>query len=84
MGREAATAAPAKVLRLEGQVGTLRPGANGDVALFRVEEGEFELVDPRRVKRTAKTRLVNTLTLVGGRTLPPEAPNEPAPWIKRS
>jgi predicted amidohydrolase len=26
-------------------IGTLRPGAEGDVAIFRLEEGEFEFVD---------------------------------------
>src|SRR5688572_18731922 len=63
---EASTAAPARVLRLEGTVGTLRPGAQADVALFTVEEGDFSLTDTRKVSRTARIRLRNTLTLAGG------------------
>ena len=80
---EACTAAPAKVLRLEGQIGTLRPGARADVAVVQMEEGDFELVDTRRVKRTAPIRLRNTATIVGGRVLPAEAPNQKAPWMIR-
>jgi len=78
---EAATAAPAKVLGLEGKIGTLRVGAQADVAVFEVEEGQFELVDTRRMTRTGRMRLRNVATLVGGRELPPEAPNERAPWM---
>src|SRR5688500_1289487 len=78
---EASTAAPARVLRLEGTIGTLRPGAQADVALFTVEEGEYQLTDTRKVSRTGRMRLRNMLTLAGGRELPHEAPNERAPWM---
>jgi dihydroorotase len=78
---DAATAVPARVLGLSGLIGTLRPGAPADVALFRVETGAFQLQDTRGVARTGNTRLHNTLTLVAGRPLPPEPPNQPAPWI---
>ncbi len=78
----AATETPARVLRLDGQIGTLRPGARADVALFQVETGAFPLVDARRVERTGTTRLRCTLTLLEGRPLPPELPNQPAPWIR--
>ncbi|HEU5314968.1 MAG TPA: amidohydrolase/deacetylase family metallohydrolase [Chloroflexota bacterium] len=80
---ERSTAAPARVLRLEGQVGTLRPGARADVALFRLDQAPKELVDTRRVKRTSPVRLTSVLTLVGGRALPAEAPNERAPWMAK-
>ena len=79
----ASTAAPAKVLRLEGQIGTLKPGARADVALFTLDQNSHDLVDTRRIKRTAPTKLQNTLTLVAGRELPPEAPNQRAPWMRR-
>ncbi|HET7767844.1 MAG TPA: amidohydrolase, partial [Chloroflexota bacterium] len=67
----------------DGVVGSLRRGVPADVALFNVENGEFPLVDTRKVSRTIPVRLQNTLTLVGGRELPPEAPNERAPWMRR-
>lgn len=80
---ERSTAAPAKILRLDGEIGTLRPGARADVALFRLAEEPKELVDTRRVKRTSPVQLKSVLTLVGGRELPAEAPNVRAPWMTK-
>jgi dihydroorotase len=78
---EAATAHPAAVLGLQGEVGTLKPGAYADVALFRMEEGTFPFYDTRRVLREGGQRLRNTLTLVGGQPLPELPAEPPAPWI---
>lgn len=77
----ASTDTPARVLGLQGKIGTLRPGARADMSLFQMEQGDFSLVDTRRVQRSAPTRLHSTLTLVAGRALPAEAPNQPAPWM---
>jgi dihydroorotase len=78
---ERATARPAQVLGLAGEVGTLRPGAYADVALFRLEEGSYPFYDTRQVRRDGRQRLRHVLTLVGGQELAhlPEEP--PAPWI---
>src|SRR5215471_5253684 len=40
-----ATAAPAKILGYEGTVGTLRPGANADIALIERRNGNVDLID---------------------------------------
>src|SRR6185437_7596279 len=40
-----ATAAPAKIMGYEGTIGTLRPGANADIALIERRPGKFELKD---------------------------------------
>ena len=77
----AATAVPARVLGLSGEIGTLRPGAVADVAVFQIEAAAVALTDTRGQTRTGQTRLRNTLTLVAGRPLASEPPNEPAPWI---
>jgi dihydroorotase len=76
---EAATVRPAAVLGLDAEVGTLRPGARADVALFRLHEGRFPLQDIHGNVREARRLLRNTATFVGGRELerlplPPRAP----------
>jgi dihydroorotase len=76
-----ATAHPARVLGLEGKVGTLRPEAYADVALFRLEEGSFPFYDTRRVRRDGRQRLRHVLTLIGGQELAPLPEEPPAPWI---
>ncbi|MBC7257586.1 MAG: amidohydrolase family protein, partial [Chloroflexi bacterium] len=40
-----ATAIPARVLGMQGKIGTLAEGAEGDATLLRLEEGAFPLVD---------------------------------------
>ncbi|HEU4349673.1 MAG TPA: amidohydrolase/deacetylase family metallohydrolase [Actinoplanes sp.] len=75
----AATVRPARVLGLDA--GTLAVGAPADVAVFRVEKGEFEVVDAHRQVRRAPLRLVNEATYVGGRRLRPGWPAPPPPWI---
>jgi dihydroorotase len=66
---EASTVRPAAVLGLGGEVGTLRPGAQADVALFRLYEGSFSLQDIHGNVRDARRLLRNTKTFVGGREL---------------
>jgi dihydroorotase len=39
------TDAPARTIRREGKLGTLKPGAHGDVTILRLEEGRFTLRD---------------------------------------
>jgi dihydroorotase len=61
--------------------GTLAEGVPADVAVFRVAEGAFEVVDAHRQTRRAPVRLVNEATYAGGRLLRPRWPAAPAPWI---
>jgi dihydroorotase len=74
-----ATVHPARVLGLEA--GTLAEGVPADIAVFRVQEGAFEVVDAHRQTRRAPVRLVNEATYAGGRLLRPRWPAAPAPWI---
>jgi dihydroorotase len=76
---EAATVRPARVLGLEREIGTLKPGSRADVALFTLYEGSFPLQDIHGNVRDVERLLRNTLTIVGGRELerrplPPRAP----------
>ncbi|MFO1025454.1 MAG: amidohydrolase/deacetylase family metallohydrolase [Acetobacteraceae bacterium] len=70
-----ATATPAKLMGYEGTVGTLKPGANADVSVFELRDGNFELIDADKEKIVAKRRLIAQLTLKDGRVWyerPPE------------
>ena len=66
---QASTARPAQVMGLQDEVGTLRPGALADVALFRIESGDFTFYDVRMNPRESKQLVRNTLTIVNGREL---------------
>ena len=80
----AATERPAQVMGLQNEIGTLKPGALADVALFRLESGEFTLYDVRMNPRTGKQLVRNTLTIINGHELPVTADPPPAPWIQLS
>jgi len=70
-----ATARPAAAIR-RPDLGTLRVGSVADIALWRLEEGDFVFHDVGMDERRGTRRLVNTLTLVDGQILPrlPERP----------
>src|SRR6201990_2589221 len=61
------TAAPARIMGYEGTVGTLKPGANADVAVFGLRDGSFELKDSDGEVVTAKRRLLCQTTIKDGR-----------------
>ncbi len=61
------TAAPARIMGYEGTVGTLKPGANADVSIFELRDGNFELIDSDGDKITAKRRLITRMTVKEGR-----------------
>ncbi|MFQ5827912.1 MAG: amidohydrolase/deacetylase family metallohydrolase [Candidatus Methylomirabilia bacterium] len=62
----AATATPARVIGREGELGTLKPGAIADLAVFGLEEGEFEFHDSDGNSLRGRHRLVPTLTIKDG------------------
>lgn len=61
-----ATAAPAQVLGLDKEIGTLQVGAAGDVAIFAPEQGEFPLTDCEGETLMARQRLVPWLVIRAG------------------
>ncbi len=62
----AATANPAKAIGRAGQLGTLTPGAVADVAVFRLDTGEFDFEDAHGDHMTGRQRLTPMLTLRAG------------------
>jgi dihydroorotase len=62
-----ATAVPAKILGYQGTIGTLKPGANADLALLERRNGDFALTDSDGNTVTAKERLIARTTIKDGR-----------------
>ena len=75
---ERATSRPALAMRRPDH-GTLKPGSAADVALFRMEEGEYVFRDVQMRPRRGTKRLISTLTMIDGAVLPrvPERPLHP-------
>ena len=69
---------------LQDELGTLRPGALADVALFRIERGAHTFYDVHMNARRGKDLVRNTLTIVNGRELPLTTDGPQAPWIELS
>jgi len=78
---EAATSRPAAVMGLQSEVGTLKPGALADVALFRIDEGDFAFYDVHMNRRDGKQLIRNMQTVINGRVMQPLADPPPAPWM---
>jgi dihydroorotase len=79
----AATARPAEVLGLQ-PLGTLRPGALADIALFTIQQGRFPLYDIHMNMREGTQLIRNTMTIASGRPLRRLPDPAPAPWIELS
>jgi dihydroorotase len=62
-----ATTNAANTFRFPQGLGTLREGALADVAVFSLEEGNFELTDAMGAKRTGHRKLVPVSTVKAGR-----------------
>ena len=79
---ERATSRPAAAMR-RPDLGTLNPGSPADIALFRLEEGNYTFHDVAMAARPGTKRLVSTLTLLDGEPLPSLPERELAIWSER-
>ena len=68
---ECATINPARTFRFPNQPGTLRVGAEADVAVFQILEGDFEMMasslDGPLEKRIVHRKILPVATVKGGR-----------------
>lgn len=78
----AATIRPAEVMGMQQEIGTLRPGALADVALWKLSEGDFTFYDIHMQPQQGKQLLTNTLTLINGREMAHTTDDPPMPWIE--
>ncbi len=76
-----ATINAARAVRLD-DVGRIGVGDRADVALFRLEDGNFEFHDIAMESRAGSKLLVNTATLVDGHELPRQRERELHFWAK--
>ena len=63
---EMSTTTPAKALRQEGVIGTLKLGAMADVTISELARGEFEFLDVLHEKRVAPARILPEVVIHGG------------------
>jgi dihydroorotase len=61
------TTNPAQAMGKGDTLGTLKPGAEGDVTICNIESGSFTLTDSNGVSRVAKERIVPVAALRNGR-----------------
>ena len=63
---KAATATPARLMGMEGQIGTLKPGAYADVVVLREKQINFIHKDFKDDALEANTLLVPQMTICSG------------------
>ncbi len=77
----ASTSRPAEVMGMGEQLGSLKPGAMADVAMFTIDQGHFPFYDIHMNRRDGTQLIRNTCTIVNGRVLSRLAAEPEAPWI---
>ena len=73
------TANPAKMLRMEDEIGTLQPGREADVSVLEVLTGRFRLSDNSGSEVIAERLVVPAWCMRAGRVVPANSPLVPAP-----
>jgi dihydroorotase len=68
---ERTTINAARAMNFGVEIGTLKPGAEADVAIFELRSGEFGLVDSEGQTRVARQKLVPVATVRNGKVFYP-------------
>ena len=68
---ERATLRASRVFNFGAEIGTLKPGAESDIGVFELQEGEFTFADSDGKTRTGRQKLAPVTTVKGGRLFPP-------------
>jgi len=67
---EISTTKPAEILGFEGKLGTLKPGAEADIAIFDLEDGKFTFYDVRGNSLAGQKLLKPYMVIKGGEIVP--------------
>lgn len=70
---ERVTVNPARVFDFGAEIGTLRPGAEADVSVLEVREGNFTFTDSDGKTRAGRQKLAPVVTVGGGKLFYPSA-----------
>lgn len=73
---EKSTLRPSRAFNFGARIGTLEPGAEADIAVFDLREGEFTFTDVEKKTRTGRQMLVPVATVRAGRVFEPLPPPE--------
>jgi len=65
----AATSTPARLMGMAGKIGTLAPGAYGDIAIFKLVEQQVDFVDTLKQRRQGSQMLLPQMTILGGQIM---------------
>ena len=60
-----------ETFKFQEQIGTLKPGAEADVSVFEIQEGNFTLTDSYRNTRQARQKLAPVVTVRAGQVYYP-------------
>ena len=66
---EKVTVAPAKIMKMENEIGTIRKGAKGDLAIMRIDEKPRVFKDSRKDELTVNRLFVPMVTVKEGTIL---------------
>ena len=60
------TEIPAKLMNMEGKIGTLSPGADADICIFKIEDHEVAFEDAMNTNYVGKKLLIPQMTIKRG------------------
>jgi dihydroorotase len=63
---ELATVNPGRMFNYGGELGTMRPGNEADIAIFELRDGKFEFLDSNKRRLAGRQMLVNAATVRHG------------------
>jgi dihydroorotase len=78
----ASTSRPAQIMGLDRELGSVAPGHLADLAIFELEQGDFQVDDIAGERRDGREALRHVATIIGGRPVERRSPAPRAPWAE--